>query len=160
MLFSKCTFFTYDFQYNPTLQHLSMAGNTISEMVPGSLPPLVKHLHVGRNHLQSLNRTLRYNTFLIIDNLRSFAILPEHIGHPVYHSNAGSHLIGSIHRWCNDQLHGLGRMIKQTCTEIIRTRREQSSLQSSHVVETIRFEEWLYFSLLTFSFNPRVASKR
>ncbi|CAL7944882.1 unnamed protein product [Xylocopa violacea] len=36
-----------------------MAGNAISEMVPGSLPPLVKHLHVGRNHLQSLNRTLR-----------------------------------------------------------------------------------------------------
>ncbi|XP_076625892.1 leucine-rich repeat-containing larval translucida [Colletes latitarsis] len=48
-----------DFKYNPTLQHLSMAGNAISEMVPGSLPPLVKHLHVGRNHLQSLNRTLR-----------------------------------------------------------------------------------------------------
>ncbi|XP_017893041.1 platelet glycoprotein V [Ceratina calcarata] len=48
-----------DFKYNPTLQHLSMAGNTISEMMPGSLPPLVKHLHVGRNHLQSLNRTLR-----------------------------------------------------------------------------------------------------
>ncbi|XP_076767001.1 leucine-rich repeat-containing larval translucida [Xylocopa sonorina] len=48
-----------DFKYNPTLQHLLMAGNAISEMVPGSLPPLVKHLHVGRNHLQSLNRTLR-----------------------------------------------------------------------------------------------------
>lgn len=49
----------YHFQYNPTLQHLLLAGNAISEMVPGSLPPLVKHLHVGRNQLQSLNRTLR-----------------------------------------------------------------------------------------------------
>ncbi|XP_015112223.1 insulin-like growth factor-binding protein complex acid labile subunit [Diachasma alloeum] len=48
-----------DFKYNPTLQHLSMAGNSISEMIPGSLPPLVRHLHVGRNHLNSLNRTLR-----------------------------------------------------------------------------------------------------
>ncbi|KAJ8672595.1 hypothetical protein QAD02_003854, partial [Eretmocerus hayati] len=48
-----------DFKYNPTLQYLFMAGNSISEMVPGSLPPLVKHLHVGRNHLVSLNRTLR-----------------------------------------------------------------------------------------------------
>ncbi|XP_015191707.1 PREDICTED: insulin-like growth factor-binding protein complex acid labile subunit [Polistes dominula] len=48
-----------DFKYNPTLQHLSMAGNAISEMVPGSLPPLVKHLHVGRNRLHTLNRTLR-----------------------------------------------------------------------------------------------------
>ncbi|KAL2725737.1 insulin-like growth factor-binding protein complex acid labile subunit [Vespula maculifrons] len=48
-----------DFKYNPTLQHLSMAGNVISEMVPGSLPPLVKHLHVGRNRLHTLNRTLR-----------------------------------------------------------------------------------------------------
>ncbi|KAH0955234.1 hypothetical protein HN011_011817 [Eciton burchellii] len=48
-----------DFKYNPTLQHLAMAGNAISEMTPGSLPPLVKHLHVGRNHLKSLNRTLR-----------------------------------------------------------------------------------------------------
>ncbi|XP_043278721.1 insulin-like growth factor-binding protein complex acid labile subunit [Venturia canescens] len=48
-----------DFKYNPTLQHLSMAGNSISEMVPGSLPPLVRHLHVGRNQLKTLNRTLR-----------------------------------------------------------------------------------------------------
>ncbi|KMQ94512.1 leucine-rich repeats and immunoglobulin-like domains protein 3 protein [Lasius niger] len=48
-----------DFKYNPTLQHLAMAGNAISEMTPGSLPPLVKHLHVGRNHLNSLNHTLR-----------------------------------------------------------------------------------------------------
>ncbi|OXU20561.1 hypothetical protein TSAR_011477 [Trichomalopsis sarcophagae] len=48
-----------DFKYNPTLQYLLMAGNSIAEMVPGSLPPLVKHLHVGRNHLMSLNRTLR-----------------------------------------------------------------------------------------------------
>ncbi|XP_014483968.1 PREDICTED: leucine-rich repeats and immunoglobulin-like domains protein 1 isoform X2 [Dinoponera quadriceps] len=48
-----------DFKYNPMLQHLSMAGNAITEMAPGSLPPLVKHLHVGRNHLNSLNRTLR-----------------------------------------------------------------------------------------------------
>ncbi|XP_032668461.1 protein artichoke isoform X2 [Odontomachus brunneus] len=48
-----------DFKYNPMLQHLSMAGNAIIEMAPGSLPPLVKHLHVGRNHLNSLNRTLR-----------------------------------------------------------------------------------------------------
>ncbi|XP_066598981.1 insulin-like growth factor-binding protein complex acid labile subunit [Prorops nasuta] len=47
------------FKYNPMLQHLSMAGNAISEMEPGSLPPLVKHLHVGRNQLKSLNRTLR-----------------------------------------------------------------------------------------------------
>lgn len=38
-----------------------MAGNAISEMTPGSLPPLVKHLHVGRNHLNSLNHTLRYD---------------------------------------------------------------------------------------------------
>lgn len=51
------------FQYNPILQHLAMAGNAISEMTPGSLPPLVKHLHVGRNHLNSLNHTLRYNPF-------------------------------------------------------------------------------------------------
>ncbi|XP_071565037.1 podocan-like protein 1 isoform X1 [Temnothorax nylanderi] len=48
-----------DFKYNPTLQHLAMAGNAISEMTPGSLPPLVKHLHVGRNRLNSLNHTLR-----------------------------------------------------------------------------------------------------
>ncbi|XP_014223414.1 chondroadherin-like protein isoform X2 [Trichogramma pretiosum] len=48
-----------DFKYNPTLQYLFMAGNSIAEMVPGSLPPLIKHLHVGRNHLVSLNRTLR-----------------------------------------------------------------------------------------------------
>lgn len=48
-----------DFKFNPTLQHLAMAGNAISEMTPGSLPPLVKHLHVGRNHLNSLNHTLR-----------------------------------------------------------------------------------------------------
>ncbi|XP_029165946.1 toll-like receptor Tollo [Nylanderia fulva] len=48
-----------DFKYNPMLQHLAMAGNAISEMTPGSLPPLVKHLHVGRNHLNSLNHTLR-----------------------------------------------------------------------------------------------------
>nr|XP_012232775.1 PREDICTED: leucine-rich repeats and immunoglobulin-like domains protein 1 [Linepithema humile] len=48
-----------DFKYNPTLQHLAMAGNAISEMTPSSLPPLVKHLHVGRNHLNSLNHTLR-----------------------------------------------------------------------------------------------------
>ncbi|XP_011882957.1 PREDICTED: leucine-rich repeats and immunoglobulin-like domains protein 1 [Vollenhovia emeryi] len=48
-----------DFKYNPTLQHLAMAGNAISEMTPGSLPPLVKHLHVGRNRLKSLNHTLR-----------------------------------------------------------------------------------------------------
>ncbi|XP_072747608.1 protein phosphatase PHLPP-like protein [Anoplolepis gracilipes] len=48
-----------DFKYNPTLQHLAMAGNAISEMTPGSLPPLVKHLHVGRNYLNSLNHTLR-----------------------------------------------------------------------------------------------------
>ncbi|KAL6258650.1 hypothetical protein P5V15_010603 [Pogonomyrmex californicus] len=48
-----------DFKYNPTLQHLAMAGNMISEMIPGSLPPLVKHLHVGRNRLKSLNHTLR-----------------------------------------------------------------------------------------------------
>ncbi|EGI63062.1 Leucine-rich repeats and immunoglobulin-like domains protein 3 [Acromyrmex echinatior] len=45
--------------HNPTLQHLAMAGNAISEMIPGSLPPLVKHLHVGRNRLNSLNHTLR-----------------------------------------------------------------------------------------------------
>ncbi|KAG5310059.1 LRIG3 protein, partial [Acromyrmex insinuator] len=48
-----------DFKHNPTLQHLAMAGNAISEMIPGSLPPLVKHLHVGRNRLNSLNHTLR-----------------------------------------------------------------------------------------------------
>ncbi|XP_024939208.1 leucine-rich repeats and immunoglobulin-like domains protein 1 isoform X2 [Cephus cinctus] len=48
-----------DFKYNPTLQYVFMAGNSISEMIPGSLPPLVKHLHVGRNYLKSLNRTLR-----------------------------------------------------------------------------------------------------
>ncbi|XP_033224857.1 insulin-like growth factor-binding protein complex acid labile subunit [Belonocnema kinseyi] len=48
-----------DFKYNPHLQFLFMAGNTLSELVPGSLPPLIKHLHVGRNHLKSLNRTLR-----------------------------------------------------------------------------------------------------
>lgn len=48
-----------DFKYNPILHHLFMAGNAISEMTPGSLPPLVKHLHVGRNHLNSLNHTLR-----------------------------------------------------------------------------------------------------
>lgn len=89
-VFSKCIFFTYDFQYNPTLQHLLLAGNAISEMVPGSLPPLVKHLHVGRNHLQSLNRTLRYDTFLITENLRPFTNLLECIGHPVYNSDSGS----------------------------------------------------------------------
>ncbi|XP_043474772.1 insulin-like growth factor-binding protein complex acid labile subunit [Leptopilina heterotoma] len=48
-----------DFKYNPVLQFLLMAGNTLSEMVPGSLPPLIKQLHVGRNHLKTLNRTLR-----------------------------------------------------------------------------------------------------
>ncbi|XP_058794389.1 insulin-like growth factor-binding protein complex acid labile subunit isoform X2 [Phymastichus coffea] len=48
-----------DFKYNPTLQYLLLAGNMISEMLPGSLPPLIKHLHVGRNELSSLNRTLK-----------------------------------------------------------------------------------------------------
>ncbi|XP_020291162.1 insulin-like growth factor-binding protein complex acid labile subunit [Pseudomyrmex gracilis] len=48
-----------DFKYNPMLQHLFLAGNAISEMTPGSLPPLVKHLHVGRNRLHTLNHTLR-----------------------------------------------------------------------------------------------------
>lgn len=52
-----------DFKYNPTLQHLSMAGNAIADMAPGSLPPLLKHLHVGRNSLHSLNRTLRFIIF-------------------------------------------------------------------------------------------------
>lgn len=47
------------------LQHLAMAGNAISEMTPGSLPPLVKHLHVGRNHLNSLNHTLRYDRLVL-----------------------------------------------------------------------------------------------
>ncbi|XP_014209108.1 insulin-like growth factor-binding protein complex acid labile subunit [Copidosoma floridanum] len=48
-----------DFKFNPMLQHLFLAGNAITEMVSGSLPQLIKHLHVGRNHLVSLNRTLR-----------------------------------------------------------------------------------------------------
>ncbi|XP_034942707.1 chondroadherin-like protein [Chelonus insularis] len=47
-----------DFKYNPSLQHLLLAGNSISEMVPGSLPPQLNKLHVGRNHLHTLNRTL------------------------------------------------------------------------------------------------------
>ena len=81
----------YRFQYNPTLQHLLLAGNAISEMMPGSLPPLVKHLHVGRNQLQSLNRTLRYeHTFLITKKFTSTHEPPRtSIGHPVCHSDSG-----------------------------------------------------------------------
>ncbi|KAK0177965.1 hypothetical protein PV328_001958 [Microctonus aethiopoides] len=47
-----------DFKYNPSVQHLLIAGNSISEMIPGSLPPNIKNLHVGRNHLHTLNKTL------------------------------------------------------------------------------------------------------
>ncbi|KAK0181324.1 hypothetical protein PV327_003617, partial [Microctonus hyperodae] len=47
-----------DFKYNPSVQHLLIAGNSISEMIPGSLPPMIRNLHVGRNHLHTLNKTL------------------------------------------------------------------------------------------------------
>ncbi|XP_057329045.1 chondroadherin-like protein [Microplitis mediator] len=47
-----------DFKYNPSLQQLLLAGNPITEMIPGSLPPRINKLHVGRNHLRTLNRTL------------------------------------------------------------------------------------------------------
>ncbi|XP_048510851.1 insulin-like growth factor-binding protein complex acid labile subunit isoform X2 [Athalia rosae] len=48
-----------DFKYNPGIQYLVLAGNSLTELDPGSLPPLLKHLHLGRNKLDSLNRTLR-----------------------------------------------------------------------------------------------------
>ncbi|XP_046413909.1 toll-like receptor 6 [Neodiprion fabricii] len=48
-----------DFKYNPDLHHLVLVDNLLTELDPGSLPPLLKHLHLGRNNLGSLNRTLR-----------------------------------------------------------------------------------------------------
>lgn len=48
-----------DFKYNPGINTLVLAGNALTELDPGSMPPLLKRLHLGINNLDSLNRTLR-----------------------------------------------------------------------------------------------------
>ncbi|KAK7793800.1 hypothetical protein R5R35_012048 [Gryllus longicercus] len=48
-----------DLQDLPELQHLVLAGNALARLDAQSLPPALRHLHLGRNRLSALNGTLR-----------------------------------------------------------------------------------------------------
>ncbi|XP_067008464.1 insulin-like growth factor-binding protein complex acid labile subunit [Anabrus simplex] len=50
---------TTDFQTLSDLQHLVLAGNAIATLEAMSMPHTLRHLHIGRNELTSLNGTLR-----------------------------------------------------------------------------------------------------
>jgi len=48
-----------DFQNMTDLQHLVLAGNNISQLDHSSIPPTLRHLHLGINNITHLNGTLR-----------------------------------------------------------------------------------------------------
>lgn len=53
-----------DFRNTPELRHLILYNNNIKIIEKGSIPKMVRSLHMGRNQLETLNGTLRNNEFL------------------------------------------------------------------------------------------------
>ncbi|XP_049833160.1 leucine-rich repeat and death domain-containing protein 1 [Schistocerca gregaria] len=49
-----------DFKSVPELQHLFLPGNMISKLEKNCIPYILRHLHIGRNRIESLNGSLRH----------------------------------------------------------------------------------------------------